>query len=164
MGGSEHDYEEKQKNHFQHAFSSKSHLLSSKSVENGIESVENNLLGGVCLRNSNTRARCEKRQLSKCQGVCRTYSDIQFAMADYLEKDDAVKEFVCNYALKDFSIKDGNYTSDFFCRLISGEIVIYECVLQKHLTRAKTVQLLDASRTYWLKRGAMWRLATDASK
>jgi len=45
MGGSENDYREKQKNHFQHAFSSKSHLLSSKSVENGIESVENNCLG-----------------------------------------------------------------------------------------------------------------------
>ena len=33
------------------------------------------------------KGRCEKRSLSKCVGVCRTYSDLQSAYADVLEAD-----------------------------------------------------------------------------
>lgn len=116
------------------------------------------------MRNSNTRARCEKRTLKKCKGVCRTYSDIQSTMADYLESDENIKEYICNYALTDFSLKDGNYTSDFFCKTVDGDMIVYECVFQKHLKRTLTYTLLDASRTYWLKRGVKWRLVVDASK
>ena len=37
------------------------------------------------------KGRCEKRSLSKCVGVCRTYSDLQSAYADILEADPQVK-------------------------------------------------------------------------
>ena len=46
------------------------------------------------------KGRCEKRSLSKCVGVCRTYSDLQSAYADVLEADPQVKEFQCNVLLE----------------------------------------------------------------
>ncbi len=36
------------------------------------------------MRNSNTRARCNKKQLSKAKGVVRTYNDLQDKFADML--------------------------------------------------------------------------------
>ena len=34
---------------------------------------------------------CVKRQLTKCKGVCRTYDDVQYAGADYINELDGVK-------------------------------------------------------------------------
>ena len=31
------------------------------------------------MRKKNYKGRCEKRKLDKCQGVCKTYDDIQYA-------------------------------------------------------------------------------------
>ena len=36
------------------------------------------------MRNSNTRARCTKKQLTKSNGVVRTYNDLQEKFADLL--------------------------------------------------------------------------------
>jgi hypothetical protein len=116
------------------------------------------------MRNSNTRARCNKKQLSKAKGVVRTYNDLQDKFADMLQTDDSIKEFICNYPLTDFPIAEGKYTTDFYCTTVSGEIVVYECVFRKHITKPLTVKLLDESRNYWLKRGADWRLVIDAEK
>ena len=64
------------------------------------------------------KGRCEKRSLSKCVGVCRTYSDLQSAYADVLEADPQVKEFQCNVLLEGLSI--GEYTTDFLCTMQDG--------------------------------------------
>ena len=116
------------------------------------------------MRNQNSKVRCEKRKMSKCKDVVKTYNAVQFAFADVLEKDENIKEFVCNFPLSDFPITDGKYTSDFYCTTIDGDIVVYECVFRKHLTKPLTAKLLDASRGYWMKRGVDWRLVVDAEK
>ena len=116
------------------------------------------------MRNLNTKVRCEKRQMSKCREVVRTYSQLQSEFAEMLEKDENIKEFVCNYLLTDFSITDGKYTSDFYCTTNDGEVVVYECVFRKHLTKPLTAKLLDASRSYWERRGITWRLVVDAEE
>jgi hypothetical protein len=116
------------------------------------------------MRNSNTRARCNKKQLSKAKGVVRTYNDLQDKFADMLQTDDNIKEFICNYPLTDFPITEGKYTTDFYCTTIEGEVIIYECCFRKHITKPLTAKLLDESRNYWLKRGADWRLVIDAEK
>jgi hypothetical protein len=114
------------------------------------------------MRNSNTRARCTKKQLTKSNGVVRTYNDLQEKFADLLEQDENIKEFICNYPLTNFNIIDGKYTSDFYCTKNDGELVVYECVLRKHLAKPLTIKLLDASRNYWLRRGVEWRLVINA--
>ena len=116
------------------------------------------------MRNSNTKVRCEKRQLRKCKEVVKTYNEVQYAFADALDKDASIKEFICNYPLTDFPLTDGKYTTDFYCTTTEGEVIVYECVFRKHITKPLTAKLLDESRTYWLKRGADWRLVIDAEK
>ena len=34
------------------------------------------------MRKKNCKGRCEKRQPAKCNGICRTYDDIQYTYAD----------------------------------------------------------------------------------
>ena len=116
------------------------------------------------MRNANSKVRCNKKQLSKAKGVVRTYNDLQDKFAEMLEGDASIKEFICNYPLSDFPITDGKYTTDFYCTTIEGEMVVYECCYRKHITRPSVAKLLDASRNYWLRRGADWRLVIDAEK
>lgn len=47
------------------------------------------------MKKINYKGRCEKRKVSKCEDICRTYSKIQSAMVDVLEKDDDVDSFEC---------------------------------------------------------------------
>jgi len=51
------------------------------------------------MRKKNYKGRCEKRVLSKCIGICRTYDALQYAYADLLEENEEVKEFQCNVPL-----------------------------------------------------------------
>ena len=93
---------------------------------------------------------CVKRQLTKCKGVCRTYDDVQYAGADYINELDGVKSFECNVLLK--GLAEGDYT----------EIKVFECVRREALTRPKTAKLLDASRQFWLRRGVTdWGLIVN---
>lgn len=118
---------------------------------------------GVSMRKKNYKGRCEKRALSKCQDVCRTYDAIQFEYANILESNNEVKEIRCNVLLD--GIEKGEYTSDFVCIKTNGEILVRECVFRKYLTKPLTVKLLDVSREYWLKRGVTdWGLVIDAEK
>lgn len=104
------------------------------------------------MRRKNFRGgRCEKRLLTKCKQICRTYSAIQSKYADTLEENENIREFQCNVYLD--GLPDGEYTTDFVCVLIDGEIMVRECVERKHLTKPLTVKLLDASWNYWQKRG-----------
>ena len=116
------------------------------------------------MRNTNSKVRCEKRQLSKCKEVVKTYNEVQYAFADVLEGDASIREFICNYPLSDFPLTDGKYTTDFYCTTNEGDIVVYECVFRRHLTKPLTAKLLDASRNYWLRRGVEWRLVIDEEK
>lgn len=91
------------------------------------------------------KGRCEKKVLSKCQNVCRTYNPIQTKYADILQEC----EDKCNVLLD--GLPEGEYTTDFVCVKSNGDLMVRECVFRKHLTKPLTVKLLDVSREYWLK-------------
>ena len=115
------------------------------------------------MRNSNSKVRCEKLSLSKCPGVCRTYSDIQLAYAQQLQADESIAEFRCNVPLQDFELTDGSYTSDFVCTTTTGEVIVWECIKKNLIERPKTIKMLDASREYWAARGVTdWGVVIDA--
>ena len=97
------------------------------------------------------KGRCKKRSLSKCVGVCRTYSDLQSAYADVLEADPQVKEFQCNVLLEGLSI--GEYTTDFLCTMQDGSLRVRECIPRDRLTKPMNVMLAGTSRIYWLEHG-----------
>lgn len=108
----------------------------------------------------NYKGRCEKKALSKCKEVCRTYSAIQSAYADMLEQRDDIKEIRCNVLLDGLEI--GDYTSDFVCVKPDNDLMVRECVFKKLLLKPLTIKLLDASREYWLRRGVTdWGIVID---
>lgn len=113
------------------------------------------------MRKRNYKGRCEKRNLSKCKEVCKTFDAIGFAYADILEKNENIKEIRCNVPLDGLSI--GDYTSDFVCVKADNDWMVRECVDRRFLTKPLTVKLLDASRNYWLRRGVLdWGLVINA--
>lgn len=115
------------------------------------------------MRKKNFKGRCEKRTLSKCQGICRTYDSIQYAYADILQNCDDVLEIRCNVLLNGLEL--GEYTSDFVCVKTDRDLMVRECVQRKHLTKPLTMKLLDASREYWLSHGITdWGLVIDEEK
>lgn len=115
------------------------------------------------MRKKNYKGRCEKRTLSKCKDVCRTYDAIQYSYADMLESNKDIKEIRCNTLLD--SLEEGEYTSDFVCTKSNNDLMVRECVFRKHLTKPLTVKLLDISREYWLRHGVTdWGIVTDADK
>lgn len=80
------------------------------------------------MRNSNTKVRCEKLSLSKCPGVCRTYSDIQLAYAQQLQSDESIDTFRCNVPLQDFELTDqsaskGRVTTDVLISMVCNACV-----------------------------------------
>ena len=112
------------------------------------------------MRKKNYKGRCEKRVLSKCKEVCRTYDDIQSAYAELLQKSDSITEIRCNVLLD--SMEVGESTSDFVCVKTDGDMMVRECVNRKYLTKPMTVKLLDASRNYWLRHGITdWGIVTN---
>ena len=115
------------------------------------------------MRKKNYKGRCEKRMLSKCQEVCRTYDTVQSAYADFLQSCDEITEIRCNVFME--GLTEGEYTSDFVCVKSGGGLMVRECVFRKYLTKPMTVKLLDASREYWLARGVKdWGLVIDEEK
>ena len=112
------------------------------------------------MRKKNYKGRCEKRIISKCKDVCKTYDAIQYAYSEVLEQDKNVKEIRCNVLLDDLQM--GDYTSDFVCTKTNGTIMVRECVLKKYLSKPLTINLLDTSREYWLKHGVTdWGIVVD---
>ena len=102
------------------------------------------------MRKRNFKGRCEKRKLSKCEDVCRTFDAIQYAYADFLNSSEDIKSFRVNVLLEGM---DGGYTSDFVCIKADDDLMVRECVERKHLTKPLTMKLLQASRDFWLKHG-----------
>lgn len=115
------------------------------------------------MRKKNYKGRCEKRSLGKCHDVCRTYDPIQFSYADVLQSDDGIAEIRCNVLLDGLEL--GEFTSDFVCITTNGDLLVRECVYRKYLLKPLTLKLLDASRSYWLRRGVSdWGVVIDAEK
>lgn len=115
------------------------------------------------MRRKNYKGRCEKRTLTKCQEVVRTYDEIQYAYADVLEKNKDIISYQCN-ALLD-GVENDAYTSDFVCTKNDGDSMVRECVKREHIQKPMTVRLLDISRIYWLRRGVTdWGIVIDEEK
>lgn len=91
------------------------------------------------MRKKGYKGRCEKKDLSKSQEVCRTYDAIQSTYADILQNDNGIQEIRCNVLLDGLS--EGAYTSDFVCVKSDGDLMVRECVFRKFLTKPMTVKL-----------------------
>lgn len=116
--------------------------------------------GGAAMRKKGYKGRCEKKDLSKSQEVCRTYDAIQSNYADILQNDNDIQEIRCNVLLDGLS--EGAYTSDFVCVKADGDLMVRECVFRKFLKKPMTVKLLDASRDYWINHGVSdWGMVID---
>ena len=86
------------------------------------------------MKKINYKGRCERRKVSKCKDICRTYTKIQSAFVDLLEKEDDVVSFECNVPLK--GVVDDMYSTD-FVGWISGSLRLKLCshCLKKNRTR-----------------------------
>lgn len=112
------------------------------------------------MRKKNYKGRVEKRNLNKCEDVCRTFDKIQYLYADLLSESADVKSFQVNVLLEGLDI--GDYTSDFVVTKVDGNIVVRECVSRKYLTKPLTAKLLDACRNYWISHGVSdWGIVVD---
>lgn len=109
------------------------------------------------MRKKNYKGRCQKRSLSKCEGICKTYDAIQSGFANKLQEDKEIQKFVCNVPLDDL-----DYTTDFVATKANKDLFVRECVNRSFLTKPMTVKLLDISREYWLKHGlADWGIVIN---
>lgn len=112
------------------------------------------------MRKKGFKGRCEKRMLSKCREVCRTYDPLQSAYADRLQENENIREIQCNVPLD-----DGEHMTDFVCVKEDGELMVRECVQRKHLLKPMTIRLLDISRAYWSGHGVEdWGIVVDADE
>lgn len=113
------------------------------------------------MRKKNFKGRCEKRQVPKCREVCKTYDAVQYACADFLSVQDGIREIRCNVWLEGLE-GDTAYTSDFVCVKKDGGLMVRECVFRKYLAKPMTAKLLEASRSYWERRGVTdWGIVID---
>lgn len=122
--------------------------------------VEINYKGRFAMRKKNYKGRCEKRSLSKCTEICRTFDVIQYAYADILQNDRNITEIRCNVPLDSSELRE--YTTDFVCVKVDGGLMVRECVNRNYLTKPMTVKLLDLSKIYWLQHGvADWGIVIN---
>ena len=79
------------------------------------------------MRKQDYKGRCEKRQLSKCEGVFKSYDALQTKYALMLEDNEDVIEIKGNVPLD--GLDEGKYMSDFVCTKEGGDIFVRECIL-----------------------------------
>ena len=96
-------------------------------------------------------SKCVKMKLSKIDEIVRTFDNIQTAYAQILDKDENIQKIQCNVPLE--GIEEGEFTTDFLCTKVDGDLMVRECVFRKKLSLPRTCKLLDLSRDYWRKRG-----------
>ena len=96
-------------------------------------------------------SKCVKMKLNKSEEVVRTFDNIQTAYAQILDKNENIQKIQCNVVLDE--IENGEFTTDFVCTKLDGDLLIRECVFRKKSSLPRTCKLLDVSRDYWLKRG-----------
>lgn len=102
------------------------------------------------MKKINYKGRCEKRIVSKCEDICRTYNKIQSTFVDVLENDDNVLSYECNVRLR--GIADDLYSSDFVAKKVDGSTFVRECVWRFNLNKPSYAKLLDISRNYWMSK------------
>jgi len=108
---------------------------------------------------------CEKFNLTKCNGICVSYNELQTKFAKRLEEDETVVSFECNVPIEDEKLADGVYTTDFVIHTANGDIAVRECVFRKNIMKMKTAKLLDVSREHWLVKGVKdWGIVIDAKQ
>ena len=98
------------------------------------------------MKKANYKGKCEKRKLSKCEGICKTYSKLQTVFADILEADDEVVSFECNVDMK--GVADNQYSTDFVAVKDDGTKMVRECVWHRNLERPSYSSL--TARIYWI--------------
>ena len=76
--------------------------------------------------------RCTKKKIKKCEEVIKTYDNIQTAYAELLDKDEAIKSIQCNVPLE--PIEEGEFTTDFLCTKVDGDLMVRECAFRKKLS------------------------------
>lgn len=117
------------------------------------------------MRNKNSKVAATKLYLCKCDGVCITYSKIQYTYAMKLEKDQSIISIRVNVDLdgyKDSKYPERTYTSDFVCVKDTGDLMVRECIERKLLQKQMTIRLLDGSREYWKTHGVSdWGIVID---
>ena len=96
-------------------------------------------------------SKCVKMKLSKSDEVVKTFDNIQTAYAQILDKDENIQKIQCNVVLEE--VENGEFTTDFVCTKLDGDLIVRECVFRKKLSLPRTCKLLDLSRDYWRKRG-----------
>ena len=112
------------------------------------------------MQKKNFKGRCLKKQLSKCEGVCRTFSVLADAYAEALENNEEIEQIRCNVLMEGLTL--GDYTTDFVCKKTYGDLLVRECVLRKHLSKPLTVKPLDESRKFWMQHGVKdWGIVID---
>lgn len=112
------------------------------------------------MQKKNFKGRCLKKQLSKCEGVCRTFSVLADAYVEALENNEEIEQIRCNVLMEGLTL--GDYTTDFVCKKTNGDLLVRECVLRKHLSKPLTVKQLDESRKFWMQHGVKdWGIVID---
>ena len=96
------------------------------------------------MRKKNYKGRVEKRNLNKCEDVCRTFDKIQYLYANLLSESEDVKLFQVNVLLEGLDI--GEYASDCVITKADANLLVRECVSRNHLTKPLTAKVLDGSR------------------
>ena len=101
------------------------------------------------MRNERTRSRTIRKRIGKCRGIFRAFNEIQLRYAEKLDQREDIKTIECNVRLAGLSIGEG-YTSDLVCAKEDGSLMVRETVQR------------DASREYWLSKGAKdWGIVLD---
>lgn len=54
--------------------------------------------------------KCVKRNLTKCEGACKTFDSIHYAFTDLLNESEDIISFRCNVLME--GLAEGEYTSD----------------------------------------------------
>lgn len=112
------------------------------------------------MRKKNFKGRCEKKHVSKCKDLFRSYDAVQSSYVDVINERNDIVEIKCNVPLDDME-----YTTDFLCIKKSGQIMVRECVYRSKIAKPMTIKLLDASRQYWTRHGVEdWGLVINEQK
>lgn len=112
------------------------------------------------MRKKNFKGRCEKKHVSKCKDLFRSYDVVQSSYVDVINERNDIVEIKCNVPLDDME-----YTTDFLCIKKSGQIMVRECVYRSKIAKPMTIKLLDASRQYWTRHGVEdWGIVINEQK
>lgn len=104
-------------------------------------------------------ARCTKRSIEKCVGICKTYGALETKYADLLSEAEDIQEFETNVPI------NSEFVTDFVIKRVDGTVAVRECVLRELLLKPRTAKLLDISKDYWCSQGVLdWKIVTNEEK